>query len=111
MGVCIMLYGIVMRRDGMKLENIASHYYSLMPCINTQYFGKDAEDFLESINYHSTIEYLGKECTVKGKQGIIIGIEDNEEYEDYYYIIYIPEDKVVYYQMVNDSKFIETIIL
>ena len=80
--------------------------------INTRYFGKDAEDFLENINWHSDIDYLGKECTVVGKQqGIIIGIEDNEEYNDYYYIVYIPQDNRVTYVLANNTNFINTIKL
>lgn len=81
------------------------------PGVDIQYFGKDAEDFLESINWHTDIEYLGKECTVScGKQGIIIGFEDCESATDYYFIVYLPEEKTIYYQLANNAEFIKSII-
>lgn len=74
-----------------------------------QYFGKDAEDFLESINWHSDIDYLGKECTTKHGIGIIIGFEDNNLYNDYYYIIYLPQIDKVIYELANNTEFIDSI--
>ncbi len=80
------------------------------PGVDTRYFGKDAEDFLESINWHSDINYLGKECVVNGRdKGIIVGIEDSESYDDYYYIVFIPETGEVTYPLANDAQFIGTI--
>lgn len=77
---------------------------------STRYFGKDAGDFLENINWHSDIQYLGKECTTKkGKQGIIVGFEDNHAFDDYYYIIYDIEDRITVYELANNTKFVETI--
>lgn len=82
------------------------------PGVDTHYFGKDAEDFLESINWHSDIEYLGKECvTNKGKQGIIVGFEDCEYISDYYFIVYVPEEDTVYYELANSAAFVKSIIL
>ena len=76
----------------------------------TKYFCKDAENFLENINHHSDIEYLGKEClTSNNKKGIIIGIEDS--ISDYYYIVYIPEEHKVRYELMNSSEFIKNIII
>lgn len=81
------------------------------PGVNTQYFGKDAENFLESINWHTEIEYLGKECiTSKNKQGIIVGFENNQCFSDYYFIIYCPKDKSIFYELANNSEFIKSII-
>lgn len=82
------------------------------PGTDTQYFGKDAEDFLESINWHSDIEYLGKECTTnKGDSGIIIGFEDNESAMDYYFIVYVPELDTVEYELANSTEFVNSIIV
>lgn len=80
--------------------------------VDTQYFGKDAEDFLESINWHKDIEYLGKECTTsRGKQGIIVGFEDSESAMDYYFIVYIPELDTVEYELANSAEFVNNIIV
>lgn len=82
------------------------------PSTDTQYFGKDAEDFLESINWHKDIEYLGKECTTSGgKQGIIVGFEDSESAMDYYFIVYIPELDTVEYELANSAEFVNNIIV
>ncbi len=81
-----------------------------LPGVDTRYFGKDAENFLESINWHTEIDYLGKECTADGdKTGIIIGFEDSESYMDYYFIIFIIETEEVVYQLANSSSFIKSI--
>lgn len=77
-----------------------------MSGVDTQYFGKDAEAFLESINWHSDIEYLGKECTTShNKNGIIIGFEDSNSYDDYYFIVYLPEEGKVVYELANSHLF------
>lgn len=80
------------------------------PGIDTQYFGKDAEDFLKSIGWEHDIKYLGKECTTENKQGIIVGFEDCQSADDYYYIVYIPSDGTVVYPLANSSEFIRGII-
>lgn len=76
---------------------------------DTQYFGKDAEDFLESINWHNDIEYLGKECYTSRSSGIIIGFEDSQSASDYYFIVYIPNIRDVHYQLANSLAFTKTI--
>lgn len=82
------------------------------PGVDTQYFGKDAEDFLESINWHSDIDYLGKECiTDEGKQGIIVGFEDSESAMDYYFIVFIPETGKASYELANSPTFTKNIML
>lgn len=55
-------------------------------------------------------EVRGTDCVVdSGHKGIIIGFEDNNQFFDYYYIVYVPElDKVVY-QLCNDARFINSI--
>ena len=79
------------------------------PGVNTQYYGKDAEDFLESINWHKERDYIGRNCiTDKGEEGVIIGFEDCQSYDDYYYIIYIPKTNEVFYGLAN-GEFIKSI--
>lgn len=88
---------------------IVYHKYDNTSDVDTEYYGKDAEDFLESINYHSDIEYLGKECYTSRGSGIIIGFEDSQSASDYYFIVYIPNTREVYYQLANSSSFTKTI--
>ena len=81
-------------------------FYNL-PGVDTQYFGKDAENFLENIGWKN---YIGKDCrTDNGDKGIIIGFEDSQSYSDYYYIVFLPENKQVYYQLANSSEFVKNI--
>lgn len=77
--------------------------------IDTQYFGKDAENFLKSINWLEDINYLGKECVTEKGRGIIIGFEDCCSANDYYFIVYLPEIGEVCYQLANHRPFIESI--
>lgn len=77
--------------------------------IDTEYYGEDAENFLESINWHSDIEYLGKECITSQGVGIIIGVEDSQSASDYYFIVYIPNTREIFYQIANSQRFISTI--
>ena len=80
------------------------------PGIDTQYYGKDAEDFLESINWHKKIDYIGRNCiTDRGEEGVIIGFEDSESYMDYYYIVYIPKTGKVDYALANSASFVKNI--
>lgn len=44
-----------------------------------------------------------------GHKGIIIGFEDNNQFFDYYYIVYIPELNKVEYQLCNDAEFTKSI--
>lgn len=77
---------------------------------NTSYWGISAlqaghDDIRQDIS-----KYLFRDCVVdSGHKGIIIGFEDNNQFFDYYYIVYVPElDKVVY-QLCNDARFINSI--
>lgn len=84
------------------------------PCkkVDTHYFGKDAEVFLKEIGWEGDVVYLGKECTVKSNnKGIIIGIEDSNTFMDYYYIVYVPAEDKLYYELANSSEFVNTIIV
>lgn len=57
-----------------------------------QYFGRDALGCSNKEDINKCIEEaLFKDCvTDDGKVGIVIGIEDNNAFYEYYYIIYIP---------------------
>lgn len=83
------------------------------PGVDTRYFGDDAKNFLENINWHEKSEYIGKECITshEGKRGIIIGFEDSQCAADYYYIVFIPDEKKIVYELANYRPFIESIIL
>ena len=81
-----------------------------LPGVDTQYYGKDAKDFLESINWYEEIDYIGKNCIIDGgKEGVIIGFEDSESYMDYYYIVYILETGKVDYALANSASFVKNI--
>lgn len=79
-----------------------------------QYFGKDVEniDIKEEIK-KDVMKYLYKDCLVKIKsiieKGIIIGFEINQAYNDYYYIVYVPNEGTVYYMLANNSEFTKNI--
>lgn len=81
--------------------------------VDTHYYGKDAEDFLRSINWGSDVKYLGKECiTSRTRQkGIVVGIEDSESAMDYYFIVFVPETGDVFYELANSPFFTKTIII
>ena len=67
---------------------------------NTSYWGISA---LQAC--HDDIsKYLFRDSRHKG---VIIGFEDNNQFFDYYYIVYVP-GKVVY-QLCNDARFINSI--
>lgn len=91
-------------------RTVEKDIYGRGPVEDCQYFGKDAEEFLKSIKWDKSINYLGKECTIdKGLQGIIVGIEDCNSFCDYYYIVYIPESKQIMYELANSADFVKTI--
>ena len=90
-------------------RTVEKDIYGRGPVEDVQYFGKDAEEFLKSIKWDKSINYLGKECTTdKGLQGIIIGIEDCNSFCDYY-IVYVPESKQVTHELANSADFVKTI--
>ena len=70
----------------------------------TQYYGQDAIDFANNHEREDIrnwiLEYLHKDCITSNKEiGTVIGIEDNEEFDDYYLIIYVPEIKEVRFDL------------
>lgn len=79
---------------------------------NTSYYGISA---LQAVINHDGIradiaKYLYKDCTThEGHEGIIIGFEDNNQFFDYYYIVYVPELNKVEYQLCNDAEFTKSI--
>lgn len=78
--------------------------------VNTSYWGASALQIDNENIRQDMTKYLYKDCTIDGGQkGIIIGFEDNNQFLDYYYIVYVPElDKVVY-QLCNDARFVNSI--
>lgn len=65
------------------------------------YFGEDVpEQFKNTIN---------KECTVSECPCVTIGIEYNEYFDDWYYIVYNLVSEDVTYVSCHDSKFTNTI--
>lgn len=62
--------------------------------VNTSYYGLSA---LQAVINHDGIrqdiaKYMYRDCIVDGgRKGVIIGFEDNNQFFDYYYIVYVPE--------------------
>lgn len=84
--------------------------YGRGPVIDYQYFGKDAENFMKSIEWNNSIQYLGKECITNEKEfGIIIGIEDCNSMFDYYFIVYVPEINKIKFELANNPEFTKNI--
>lgn len=55
-------------------------------------------------------KYMYRDCIVDGgRKGVIIGFEDNNQFFDYYYIVYVPELNTTVYQLANDARFINSI--
>lgn len=51
-----------------------------------------------------------RDCIVDGgRKGVIIGFEDNNQFFDYYYIVYVSELNTTVYQLANDARFINSI--
>lgn len=75
---------------------------------NISYWGLSALKVCQD----DTAKYLFRDCVVHDKyKGVIIGLGDNNQCFDYYYIVYVPELNKVVYQLCNDSKFIKSIEL
>lgn len=79
---------------------------------NTSYYGISA---LQAAIDHDEIradiaKHLYKDCTThEGNKGIIIGFEDNNQFFDYYYIVYVPQLNKVEYMLCNDAEFVNSI--
>lgn len=78
-----------------------------------QYFGKQAQEFisLKENQMYFMKDSLYKECvTTKDKaKGIIIGFEDNIRWSDYYFIVFIPSQNKVVYELAMDGEFRDSI--
>lgn len=80
--------------------------------VNTSYYGLSA---LQAVINHDGIrqdiaKYMYRDCIVDGgRKGVIIGFEDNNQFFDYYYIVYVPELNTTVYQLANDARFINSI--
>lgn len=68
-----------------------------------QYYGESALDFAGSRKREDVKQWLKnllfKDCIVQNKKGVIIGVEDNEEFNDYYLIVFIPETTEIKYEL------------
>lgn len=80
--------------------------------VNTSYYGLSV---LQAVINHDGIrqdiaKYMYRDCIVdRGRKGVIIGFEDNNQFFDYYYIVYVPELNTTVYQLANDARFINSI--
>lgn len=74
------------------------------------YYGKDSL-LVDNAEVAKIIkEHLYCDCiTHTGNKGIIIGVEDSNSFLDYYYIVYIPSNGRIEYELINDQSFWETI--
>lgn len=77
---------------------------------NTSYWGISALQACHGDIRQDISKYLFIDCTVdSGHREVIIGFEDNNQFFDYYYIVYVPELSKVVYQLCNDARFINSI--
>lgn len=79
----------------------------------TQYYGESALDFACSHKREDIKQWLKhslfKDCIIKNQKGVVIGVEDNEEFNDYYLIIFIPETAEILFEL--DCKPVHEIII
>lgn len=72
----------------------------------TQYYGNDAITFAECHKREDIknwiLSCLSKDCNIRGEKGIVIGVEDNEVFIEYYLIVFIPETKEITYELSVD---------
>ena len=77
---------------------------------NTSYWGMSALQVCHDDIHQNISKYLFRDCIVDSRhKGVIIGFEDNNQFFDYYYIVYVPELGKVVYQPCNDARFINSI--
>lgn len=75
--------------------------------INIQYFGLDLPE-----DHCFNTDFLCKDCTTHdGYKGVIIGFENNIQYRDCYYIVYVPELQKVKYELTMDAEFCKSVQL
>lgn len=79
----------------------------------TKYYGESALDFACSHKRDDVKKWLKnslfKDCIVRNQKGIIIGVEDNQEFNDYYLIVFIPETKEILFEL--EAKPVHEIII
>lgn len=79
----------------------------------TQYYGESALSFAYSHKRDDIKQWLKnslfKDCVVRNQKGIVIGVEDNEEFSDYYLIVFIPETTETWFEL--DVKPVHEIII
>lgn len=94
-----------------KAKKFISENSSYYVCNNIQYFGEDilkidARDEIKELVKNS----INKECVIdSGNKGIIIGLEDNSCFNDYYFIVYCPKTEEISYELANNKLFIDSI--
>lgn len=78
------------------------------PSIDIQYIGEDALKANVSDEIKELIKNsLNKDClTSSGDRGVIIGFEDCDSLEDYYFIIFCPKTAKIVYELMNNNNLI-----
>ncbi len=75
----------------------------------TQYYGEDIGK-LRSKQYIKNIvtDNIYRDCELRdGYRGFIIGVEDNFVYNDYYYIVWCPQNQKIYHELFNAIRIIK----
>ncbi len=70
---------------------------------NVIYYGNSA--YTSNIPKEITKE-VGKDCIYNKRKGVIIGIEDCNQLDDYYYIVYLPDINNIAYSLCNSGELI-----
>lgn len=70
---------------------------------NILYYGNSVKD---SNIPKSITNDVGKDCTYNKRKGVIIGIEDCNQLDDYYYIVYLPDINNIAYSLCNSEELI-----
>ena len=70
---------------------------------NILYYGNSVKD---SNSPKSITNDAGKDCTYNKRKGVIIGIEDCNQLDDYYYIVYLPDINNIAYSLCNSEELI-----
>lgn len=69
---------------------------------NIVYLDDDARNFLENMNYHEEVDYIGADYYIDGNRGIIIGCEDNLYLGYYYFLIFLPDIGMIAYVPITE---------
>jgi hypothetical protein len=88
-----------------KRKKIISDIISDRICTDIQYFGEDiikanVKDEIKELIKNS----LNKNClTSNGDKGVIIGFEDCNSLDDYYFIVFCPKTEKIAYELINNT--------